>query len=225
MGPELPGPSAAAGASSMCSLCTEHMQLRPTMVSHWCLPASQHGEPTQARMLQVVQRPSLPAQLSMASAIGHDNTVLFGHCHSTYPQAEAGLYAADGEDLVPPLPPQLSRLASANGHNDTVLTVRRRTVSTPADPAAQAEDAAAVDDANLEASVLDALTGTALTCAPAQSRHVLDSYTSSEDLPAAAVDDVNLEASMLDALTGSDLTCALACLLVAVPWLHADPVR
>lgn len=68
---------------------------------------------------------------------------------------------------LPSVPPsaQLSRAPSANGHDDTVLTVRRRTVSTPAEPAAPAEDAAAVDDANLEASVLDALTGSALTCA------------------------------------------------------------
>ena len=54
----------------------------------------------------------------------------------------------------------LSRSASANGHEELVLTVRRRTQD-PAGP----QESPTVDDANLEATVLDTLTGTALTCA------------------------------------------------------------
>ena len=81
------------------------------------------------------------------------------------PSETCGLFAGPitGQASAP-ASAQLSRAPSANGHDDTVLTVRRRTVSSPPDAAASAEDAASVDDANLEASVLDALTGTALTC-------------------------------------------------------------
>ena len=76
-----------------------------------------------------------------------------------HPPAARSSCCCAGSSAPPSAP--LSRAASANGHEEIVLTVRRRTQ----EPAAS-QDPPVVDDAILEASVLDTLTGTALTCRP-----------------------------------------------------------
>ena len=181
LGPPAQEPGPAAGAPDACCLPMQGLHCCATATSEPCCRAMYErvrhpldrrcwacGPAASALAVDASKTGATQGVLACAAPpASRADTRWWGTLPSLCSKPEVLPRPADhAAEQLPGLPAQLAHAPSANGHDDTVLTVRRRTVSTPADPAAQAEDAAAVDDANLEASVLDALTGTALTCEP-----------------------------------------------------------